>query len=340
MLIWGSNDALRGAVSREGWTMNKLIVSIAAGLLGMATSAIAADMPVKAPKRAAEVSPWDIAFGGALMSDYNFRGISQSDRGPSTTAYVETRYNVNPTLQLYAGSQYWAVDLPTHPSCECDFYAGFRPTVGPLAFDFGFIYYWYPRERQVFQTAPFSSGIGTATFVNTGLAQTVDDSDYWEVYGKVTWDAIKDRLAFGANFYYSPDWLGSGAYGFYASGTAKLTMGTFNFPTLRAPREVGWYISGEVGHYSFGTADQFVGVTPFKLPDYWTWNLGVAFTHGVFTLDLRYYDTDATKEECFLLTSDLRGMNGGTNPIGQSKWCNPTFIVSTKFDLTVLTNVK
>ena len=59
--------------------MNKLIISIAAGLLSMGTSAIAADMPVKAPKKAAEVSPWDIAFGGALMSDYNFRGISQSD---------------------------------------------------------------------------------------------------------------------------------------------------------------------------------------------------------------------------------------------------------------------
>ena len=37
--------------------MNKLMVSIAAGLLGMATSAMAADMPVKAPKRVAEVEP-------------------------------------------------------------------------------------------------------------------------------------------------------------------------------------------------------------------------------------------------------------------------------------------
>jgi uncharacterized protein (TIGR02001 family) len=314
--------------------MNKLMVSIAAGLLGMATSAMAADMPVKA-KRAAEVSPWDIAFGGALMSDYNFRGISQSDRGPSATTYVETRYNVNPSLQLYAGSQYWAVDLPTHPTCECDFYAGFRPTVGPLAFDFGFIYYWYPRERQVFLSG------GAATFVNTGTAQTVNDSDYWEVYGKVTWDAIKDRLAFGANFYYSPDWLGTGSYGFYASGTAKITMQSFTSPfVLVGPKEVGWYISGEVGHYSFGTADALPGGSATPLPDYWTWNVGVAFTQGVFTLDFRYYDTDATKQECFLLTSDLRGLNGGTNPSGQSKWCNSAFVVSTKFDLTVLSNLK
>jgi uncharacterized protein (TIGR02001 family) len=315
--------------------MNKLMVSIAAGLLGMATSAIAADMPVKAPRKAVEVTPWDIAFGGALMSDYNFRGISQSDRGPSVTAYVETRYNVNPNFQLYAGSQYWAVDLPTHGSCECDFYAGIRPTVGPLAFDFGFIYYWYPRERQV-----FVDGAGAATFVPNSNPFTANGgTDYWEVYGKVTWDVIKDRFALGANVYYSPDWLNSGASGLYVSGTAKVTMQSFNFPTLVGSKEVGWYISGEVGHYSLGTADNFAPLPAVALPDYWTWNVGVAFTHGVFTLDLRYYDTDLSKGDCLTLTSDLRGLSDGNTP-GQSKWCNQAFVVSTKFDLTVLTNVK
>jgi len=312
--------------------MNKLLVSIAAGVLGMATSAMAADMQVKAPRRAAEVSPWDIAFGGALMSDYNFRGISQSDRGPSTTAYIETRYNVNPSLQLYAGSQYWAVDLPTHASCECDFYAGFRPTVGPLAFDFGFIYYWYPRERQMFDN-------GGVTFTPGGLfALTPANTDYYEVYGKVTWDAIKDKLALGANFYYSPDWLGTGAYGFYASGTAKVTMPSFTLATIMGRKEIGWSISGEVGHYSLGTTDTLLGINN-NLPDYWTWNVGATFTQGVFSVDFRYYDTDTTKQECFTLTSDLRGGSDGNTP-GASRWCSPTFIVATKFDLTVLTNVK
>jgi hypothetical protein len=314
--------------------MNKLMVSIVAGVLGMATSAMAADMPVKA-KRMVEVSPWDVAFGGALMSDYNFRGISQSDRGASATTYIETRYTVNPSLQLYAGSQYWAVDLPTHASCECDFYAGLRPTVGPLAFDLGFIYYYYPRERQV-----YSSGGpgGPATFVTTADVVTPANTDYWEVYGKVSWDAIKDKLNFGANFYYSPDWLGTGAYGFYASGTAKVTMPSFNMYLLGGRKEIGWSISGEVGHYSLGTTDPILLST--NLPDYWTWNVGATFTQGVFSVDLRYYDTDTTKEECFTLTADLRGLSGGTNPAGQSRWCSPTFIVATKFDLTVLTNVK
>jgi hypothetical protein len=239
---------------------------------------------------------------------------------------------VNPSLQLYAGSQYWAVDLPTHASCECDFYAGFRPTVGPLAFDFGFIYYYYPKERQVFldggNNAIFSPGVAALTPANT---------DYYEVYGKVSWDAIKDKLNFGANFYYSPDWLGTGAYGFYASGTAKVTMPTFNMYLWNGQKEIGWSISGEVGHYSLGTTDPILG--PVNLPDYWTWNVGATFTQGVFSVDFRYYDTDTSKEQCFVLTSDLRGAANGTSP-GQSHWCSPTFIVATKFDLTVLTNVK
>src|SRR5262245_36895374 len=304
--------------------MNKLMVSIAAGLVGMATSAMAADMPVKAPKRVAEVSPWDIAFGGALMSDYNFRGISQSNRGPSVTAYVETRYNVNPNFQIYWGSQYWAVTLPTDPTCECDLYAGIRPTFGPLAFDFGFLYYWYPKEKQ------HATGVVGAPFPSFPNGNTtLSDTDYWEVYGKVTWEVIKDRFAVGANFYYSPDWLNTGAYGAFGSVTAKFTGPSFRNPIpFGLVDEIGWYISAEVGHYWLGTTDTVpVVFTPaINLPDYTTWNIGLAFTWKVFTLDLRYYDTDLSKIECNVLTGDP---NADVKPAGNaSRRCHPIFIVA------------
>ncbi len=59
------------------------------GLLAAAlgTGAQAAD--VAAPPAIAAPAPWafDFAFGGKLMSDYNFRGISQSARGPSVNVY-------------------------------------------------------------------------------------------------------------------------------------------------------------------------------------------------------------------------------------------------------------
>jgi len=316
--------------------MKKLMISlVAAGLLG-ATSAMAADLKpiVKAPPAPAP-SPWDIAFGGALMSDYNFRGISQSNRGPSVTAYAETRYNVNSNWQVYWGSQYWAVTLPTNPTCECDLYGGIRPTIGPLAFDFGFIYYWYPKERQHVTgiPAPFPA------FPNGN--STLDDTDYWEVYGKVSWEVVKDKFAVGANFYYSPSWLNTGAYGAYGSVTAKFTGPSFRNPfPFGLVDEIGWYISGELGHYWLGTTDlvPFVFSPAVNLPDYTTWNIGLAFTWKVFTLDLRYYDTDLSKVECNILTGDP---NAFVTPAGNaSKWCNATFIAAFKFDLTAMTNLK
>jgi uncharacterized protein (TIGR02001 family) len=322
--------------------MNKLVLSVVAAATMCSGAAIAADMPVKArPVPAAVASPWDWAFGGALMSDYNFRGISQSNRGPSVTAYSETRFNVNPAFQFYAGSQYWAVTLPTDPTAEVDFYGGLRITQGPVVFDLGAIYYWYPKEKQ--HNDAFFTGFGGCcapfpSFPNTNA--TLKDTDYWEVYGKLTWDVLKDKFALGANVYYSPSWLNTGADGLFASVTAKVTMPTFQ-PRIFWFDEVGWFISGEFGYYWLGDADPYPNVFPptaLNLPDYATWNVGLAFTWKVATLDLRYYDTNLSKEECSFLTSDP---NATAGPNGtQSKWCSAAFIAALKFDLTMSANLK
>jgi uncharacterized protein (TIGR02001 family) len=329
--------------------MKKLILTAVAATALCSTSGLAADLkPVlKAAPAVAAPSPWDWAFGGALMSDYNFRGISQSNRGPSVTAYSETRYTVNPSWQFYAGSQYWAVTLPTNPTCECDIYGGIRPTFGPFAFDFGAIYYWYPKERQHADVvgAPFPS------FPNGNV--TLRDTDYWEVYGKVTYEIVKDRFAIGGNVYYSPDWLNTGADGTYASVTAKFT-GTPVKLNIGVVDEVGWYVSGEFGHYWFGTTDvvpgvllnPITGVGGVPLPDYNTWNLGLALTWKVATLDLRYYDTDLSKANCNVLTADSNATfaAGNITPLNPggfgSKWCNAAFVGTLKFDLTAMTNLK
>ena len=321
--------------------MKKITLSFVAAAMLSATPALAADMkPILKAPPAAE-SPWDIAFGGALLSDYNFRGISQSQRGPSTTAYAETRYNVNSSLQLYVGSQYWAVDLPTNPTCECDFYGGIRPTIGGIAFDLGFIYYYYPKEVG-YSTDP-AAKFGPFPNGNT----TLNDTDFWEVYGKFTYDVVKDTCAIGGNVYYSPSWLHTGASGTYASVTAKYTGKPFHLG-IGLVKDVGWYLSGELGHYWLGTTsfNAFVFAPPIDLPDYTTWNIGLAFTFAkVFTLDLRYYDTDLSKGNCNALTADPRAATGGVttlaNPTGNlSKLCGSAFIVALKGDLTYKDNLK
>src|SRR5476649_238574 len=128
-----------------GIVMKKLVLA-AAALAMTAGSVFAADMPVKAVKAPppAAFDPWDLAFGSAIMNDYIFRGVTQSNHKPSVAAYFEPRYNVSKNLQLYAGISGESISFPNRAAAEVDLYTGFRPTFGPVALDFGFWYYWYP----------------------------------------------------------------------------------------------------------------------------------------------------------------------------------------------------
>src|SRR5215467_7051799 len=80
-------------------------------------------------------TPWDIASGAALTSDYIFRGITQTAHNPSVAAYFEPRYNFNGGLQAYAGLSGESILFPNRAPGEMDFYGGIRPTFGRLALD-------------------------------------------------------------------------------------------------------------------------------------------------------------------------------------------------------------
>src|SRR5258708_17615355 len=128
-----------------GTVMKKLVLATA--VLAMAAgSAFAADMPVKAVKAPppAPFDRWDVAVGSALMNDYVFRGITQSNPAPSAAAYFERRYNINKDVQLYIGAAGESISFPNRAAAEIDIYGGIRPTVGMFAFDFGVWGYIYP----------------------------------------------------------------------------------------------------------------------------------------------------------------------------------------------------
>jgi uncharacterized protein (TIGR02001 family) len=305
----------------------KTIVTTLAALALMATSALAADIVRKAPIKKAEAPPppCDLAFGGGVQSDYNFRGVSQTDRGPGAWAYVEPRCKVHPNIELYAGIWGWSTKLPTTPTGEFDLYGGIRPTIGPLAFDFGFMYYYYPREVQQWIA-------GTAvTTAFTGVPLTLADTDFWEIYGKVTW-TVNDWLALNPYVYYAKNFLNTGASGTYAGGIVKVTV-----PSAMMPTDWGAYFSGEAAHYWIGTATNYPFTAPFDLPDYTYWNVGVGVSYKVVTFDLRYHDTDLSTAQCFVLTGDPRGV---TNGLGTSRWCGASVIGKLSFDLTLNNNIK
>ncbi len=321
---------------------------LAAATLTLATPAFAADLPIhtKAPPPApAYVSPWDFAFGAAITSDYRFRGIAQSNRQPSVSAYFEPRYNVTPDLQLYAGVGAASISFPNRAAAEVDVYGGIRPTFGPVAFDFGVFGYLYP-GGQCFNAAavPGQPGFSGQCLANGNLPLNGNiiksDLSFYEFYGKVTW-TVNDTVALGANVYYSPSFLNSGASGTYASGTAKFTAPSAWF----GASGVGAYLSGEYGYQWLGTSDAFYGNVKFK--DYGTWNVGVGFTYKVFTLDIRYSDTSLSKGDCNAFTGDHTTTDFGyptaansVAPFAGSRWCGAAGIVKFSADLTAMQNLK
>jgi len=342
-------------------------VLLATALAMVSGSALAADMPVKAKvPPPAPFDPWDVAFGSAIMNDYIFRGVTQSDHKPSVAAYFEPRYNVNKDLQLYIGTSAESISFPNRAAAEVDIYGGIRPTFGMFAFDFGLWGYIYPGGQcfgfnnapafpQTNSCAAFGQGIdfglGNGLPINGNVAKR--NASFYEGYAKVN-VTINDQWQVGANEYYSPNFLNLGAWGNYASVTAKWTAPSTTFGSSG----VGMFISGEFGRQWLGTSDAFYGTTvgtvfggPFpngiQEPSYNTWNIGVAFTYKVFTLDLRYYDTNLSKASCNAFTSDYSTTSFSAsnitaiNPGGfGSNWCSAAGVAKLSADLTAMTNLK
>lgn len=314
---------------------------------------LAADLPVKAPPPA-PFQPWDVAFGGALVSDYIFRGITQSNHQPSVAAYFEPRYNINKDVQLYFGTSAESISFANRAAAEVDIYGGVRPTFGAAAFDFGLWGYLYPGGSCADNVVTIVGGAAvpggnvcpvstTTIFLGDGNVMKRNVS-FFEGYGKLNY-TINDNWAFGVNEYYTPSFLNSGAWGDYASVTGKYTAPADIF----GKSGVGMYVSGEVGRQFLGTSDAFYGVPAFpagiKYADYDTWNIGIGFTYKVFTLDLRYSGTDLSKGNCNAFTSAFNA-TGTTNitpinPTGAgSNWCGNAGIAKLSADLTAMTNLK
>src|SRR5215470_13722861 len=322
--------------------MKKLACAAALALGCSTVSGLAADLDkklVKAPPMV--VSPWDIAFGSAIMSDYNFRGVTQSNHKPSVAAYFEPRYNFTDSLQGYLGLAGESISFPNRAAAEIDFYGGIRPTFGKLALDFGAWYYWYPGGTcfngsfnpgsECFDNAdPRTGGLP----INGNVIKA--DLSFWEIYGKAAY-TVNDQFSFGGSVYWSPSVLNSGADGTYLAGTAKYIL-----PTV-FPGGIGWFVSADVGHWFLGTTDSFYAATGFPggIPykSYTNWDVGLAFTWKQFTLDLRYFDTDLNKGDCNAFTSAQNARFDGSftsiNPGGfGTNWCGATFIAKLSVDLT------
>ena len=327
-----------------------LVAAAAIGMLVRAARAADVEIMTQAPRLSP--SPWDVAFGLAFVSDYNFRGITQSNHKPSVWAYFEPRYNITKNLQVYAGIGGESIAFPNGVAAEIDLSAGVRPTLGLVALDLGVWYYWYPGGECFHNLAAFGPDCAANGPLPINANTVKANLNFFEIFAKSTF-TLNESVALGGAVYYSPSVVNSGATGTYVSGNLKFTA-----PRTLLPEGLGAYWSAEAGYWFLGTTDAFYctqnaastacgGFFPNGIPyrSYTNWNLGFGVTKSVFTVDFRYYDSDLSRADCNVITSDHTARFGGdftpTNSSGfGSNWCGQAFIIAGKIDLTATANLK
>ena len=273
----------------------------------LASPSAGADLVLARGPAAPADDPFKVEFSGGLTSDYIYRGVTLSARKPSANAYVEAEWK-----HFYVATNVQSVNLPTSPASEVTLTGGYRFNLADFEFDLNANYFWYPGEI---------------------LAEGQVATSYWEYDLKVDREIIANRLTLNATLGYSPNISGTGAWGAYSEAGFEIDL-----PSLM--RNVEWQLIGSAGYWRFGTTSPEQG--GFPLPSYVNWHLGVVFTFAKYlNLDLSYWDTNLSKEDCFVFTGDPMATLGGvpnllTNPDGlQSRWCGATFVgtLSFKFNL-------
>jgi uncharacterized protein (TIGR02001 family) len=241
-----------------------------------------------------------MAAGAA--SDYIYRGVTLSNHQPAVGAAFEARFG-----NFYGGSTITSVKLPTDPAAELSFSSGVRPSLSGIDFDFGFTYFLYPGEV---------SATGT---------------DYWEFVVRGD-KKLTEKVSVAAGFGYSPNISNTGAWSKYSAAGIRVDL-----PTSQILQGVSASFTTSAGYFWFG--NQSLALGGFALPAYANWNAGVTFTRNRFHLDLRYYDTNLSRENCFVFTGDPNARPGGradplTNPEGlTSGWCSATVVAKFWFTL-------
>lgn len=248
-----SNKTIWGAAVAAVSVLALAAPASAGDLFGRHDGGSIKDAPAEAPSRRCEFS---MNVGGT--TDYVFRGISQNWEDPAAQGGVDATCGM-----FYAGIWGSGVDfarpganLPGDASVEVDLYAGIKPTWGPLTFDLGVIYYWYPGG-------------------NDGAKYAFGELDYVELKGGVsgTWH----KVTLGGTMFWSPDYTGETGNTITLEGSAAYE--------LPAMGPITPSISALIGTVQFTD-------TAFTAGDYVYWNAGLTLGVDKFSFDFRYWGTD------------------------------------------------
>ena len=158
--------------------------------LKLIAAALGAGLALAAPAWAQDSKPFSVAFNVGAASDYEFRGISQTNnRGQIFGGADATIGSIG-----YAGVWLSNVDFRNGAGMEYDLYGGVKPVVGPVTVDLGVIRYGYANQRSgpkedyiELKVAPSMAlgpaVIGVAYFYSDNFFGDTGPAHYFEVNG-------------------------------------------------------------------------------------------------------------------------------------------------------------
>jgi len=260
-------------------------------LIGGLSLAVAS--PALAQDETAPPKPITVSGSVGLVSDYRFRGVSQSDKELA----VQGGATVTHESGVYAG--FWGSNLSGWgtfggANMELDLIAGVKFPVGGGALDVGATWYMYP-----------------GGFNNT---------DFIEPYAKLS--GTLGPVGLTAGLAYAPKQEALGAW--YANGAAA-AAGVYTDP---GDKNDNLYLWGDVsaaepntgltvkGHLGYSNGNK--GLGPFATSvaptgEYVDWLAGVDYTipSTPLTVGVAYVDTDISRREsAYLQPSFSRGQDG------------------------------
>ena len=108
---------------------------------------IAAAIASLAPLARAAEPESTLAFNAGVVSDYRYRGISQSRLQPALQGGVDYTDKSGFYVGAWGSTIKWIKDAGGDANVELDLYGGYKGAVGDVAYDVGFLRYEYPNNK-------------------------------------------------------------------------------------------------------------------------------------------------------------------------------------------------
>jgi uncharacterized protein (TIGR02001 family) len=271
---------------------------------------------------AASQSPHTFTANAALLSDYRFRGISQTFKLPAIQGGFDYSHSSGLYLGTFgsnvSGNLYWNGN-----GMEWDLYGGYKwePAKG-ITVDLGTLYYLYPGAKTVPPVAPAPAGTGTGT----------TKYDTWEIYGIVGYKWYTAKLSYSLTDYFG---LNNTAFtgtsgptgaaltlfcGFNSDGTTA-TSNCYTTAPGNSKGSAYLDLSANIPFSGFTLVAHYgyASVRHWSKHSYSDWKLGVTKDVDGWVFGAAYVDSNAKKEWYRAIdTNRFLGPAGSTRDLGTS----------------------